>query len=204
MSTSTVVTNMALRKIGVTRIRNLSTDNSRAGRTARDVYDDVRRALLGKHSWNFAMRRAQLTASATSPTFGWDYAYPLPDDFVRMVSAHPTDSDDALVPYRLENQSSDDRVLLTQSNQIYIRYVFDLQDVAIMPSYFRDVFAFQMARELAAALNLPLTNIDLSDRAFRKELANAKTIDGQEDWPERMAEGSWVTDRDPNTDWAWD
>ena len=31
-----------------------------------------------------------------------------------------------------------------------------------------------------------------------------KTIDGQEDWPERMAEGSWVTDRDPNTDWAWD
>ena len=198
MATDTDIVNIALRRIGATRITSLASDTSKEAQVARDLFPEVRRDCLNLHTWNFAIKRAQLTASATDPTFGYDFAYPLPDDFIRMVSVHPHDDDEASVPYRLEYQEGDDRVLLTNSNQIYIRYVFDLDDVNVWSAAFRDVLAFQLARDLGAALGLSASLAELTDRAFHRKLARAKAIDGVEDWSETMAEGSWLTSRHPD------
>lgn len=198
MATATDIVNKALRRIGANRIDDLDTNQDHEGFVARDLYDECRRDCLNLHNWNFAITRAQLTAG-TTPTFGWDYAYLLPDDFIRLVSVHPFDDEETTVPYRLEYQDDDDRVLVTNANQIYIRYVFDLQDTNVMSAAFRDVLAFQLAREFAGALNKSTAAAELSDIAFRRKLARAKAIDGVQDYPESMAEGSWLTSRHPDT-----
>lgn len=201
MATSTDLVNVALRRIGGARINSLENTTSKDAVVARDIYDEARKDCLNLHTWNFAIKRALLTVSSTTPTFGFDYAYPLPEDFIRMVSVHPFNDDDASVAYRLEFQDGDDRVLLTDTNTPYIRYVFDLQDVNVMSAAFRDVLAFRLAREFAAALGKTAALADLSDKAFRRKIAQAKSIDGVEDFSEKMADGSWITERHPDTSW---
>ena len=198
MATPTDLVNIALRRCGANRISSLENDTTKEAISARDIYDEARRDLLYTHNWNFAVKRAQLTASATEPEFGWDYAYVLPDDFVRLISVHPSDDDESVVPYRLEFLDSEDRVLLCNANQVYIRYVFDLQDPNVMSAGFRDTLSWQLARELAAALSKSSAAAELADNGYRRALSRAKSIDGVEDFPEKMADGSWITDRLPD------
>jgi hypothetical protein len=202
MATPTDVVNIALRRIGAARISSLTQDSTKEAVAARDLYDEARRDLLNLHNWNFAIKRESLTASATSPTFGWDYTYPLPYDFIRMVSVHPHDDDNAAIEYRLEFQSGDDRVLLTNSNQIYIRFVFDMEDCNVMSAAFRDTLAWRLARDLAQALAKSTSAAEAADQNYRRVLSRAKSIDGVEDFPEKMADGDWITSRFPDTSWA--
>lgn len=195
MATATDVVNIGLRRIGSTRISNLLNDNSNEARIARDIYDEARRDLLSQHTWNFAIKRDQLTVSATTPEFGWDYAYPLPDDFLRVISVTQTDTDEAIVPYKLEFQSGDDRVILTNSNQLYLRYVFDCDDVSIYTAPFRDALSWRLARDFAAALSKSSASAELAEKMFIRTLNKAKALDGVEDWPEKMSEGDWVAAR---------
>jgi hypothetical protein len=202
MATATDIVNIALRRVGANRISSLENDTIKEAIVARDIYDETRRDLLNTHNWNFALKRDQLTASATEPEFGWDYAYILPEDFVRLVSVHPHDDDEATVPYRLEFMEGEDRVLVSNSNQIYIRYIFDIQDPNVMSAVFRDALAWQLAREFAAALSKSSSTAELADQGYRRSLSRAKSIDGVEDYPDRMAEGSWITDRHPDVSGA--
>lgn len=195
MATATDIVNIALRRVGANRISDLGNDTNKEAVVARDIYDEARRDLLYTHNWNFAIKRDQLTASATEPEFGWDYAYIIPDDFVRLISVHPHDDDEASVPYRLEFQEGDDRVLLCNSNAVYIRYIHDVQDPNVMSPGFRDTLAWQLAREFAAALSKSSSAAELADNEYRRALSRAKSVDGVEDYPEKMAEGSWLNDR---------
>lgn len=195
MATQTDIVNIALRRIGANRISSLENDSTKEAIASRDIYDEARRDLLNVHNWNFAIKRVQLTASLTLPVFGWDYAYILPEDFVRLISAHPSNDDDTIVPYKLEFQASDDRVLVSNATQIYLRYVHDLQDPNVMSATFRDTLAWQLARELAAALSKSNAAAEQADNGYRRALSRSKSIDGVEDYPDKMAEGSWITDR---------
>lgn len=199
MATKTDIVNIALRRIGANKITDIDRDTTKEAVAARDLYEEARKELLNLHTWNFATKRDQLEASATPPAYGWDYAYIIPDDLIRVVSVHPHDDDDASVPYKLEFQQGDDRVLLCDSNQVYLRYIFDQEDVNLMSPTFRDTLAWRMARDLAAALSKSTASAELADRAFRRQLTAAKAIDGQEDWPEKMADGDWLTSRFPDS-----
>lgn len=198
MATSTGICNIALRRIGGPRLGDLDTEKSHVADVARDIYDEARKDCLNLHTWNFATKRASLTVSATAPTFGWDYAYPLPEDFIRMVSVHPADDESSTIEYRLEFQTSDDRVVLCNSNTVYIKYVFDLQDANAFSAAFRDVLAFRLARDFAASLPQSNPTAELGDQAFRRKIAQAKAIDGIEQFPDRMADGSWASERWPS------
>lgn len=199
MATKTDIVNIALRRIGAERISNLDTDASKAAVAARDLYDEARKDLLNLHNWNFAVKRTSIAKSATAPAFGWDNAYPLPEDHIRLISVHPTDDDLATVEYRLEYQSSDDRVIVSDATSpIYIKYIFDMEDVNLMSAAFRDGLALRLARDLAAALSKSSAAAQLADAAYAKALSRAKSIDGVEDYPDRMADGSWLTARTPD------
>ena len=90
MPAVTDIVNKSLRMIGATRITSL-TDGSTNANAANDIYTEVRDELLRSHPWNFATKRAKLAQSATTPTFEFDYAYPLPSDWIRTVSVHDND-----------------------------------------------------------------------------------------------------------------
>lgn len=205
MPTPTDIVNIGLRRIGADRIGDLQSDSNKPARVARDIYQEARRELLSAHTWNFAAKRTSFDATvdadtADTPTFGWDYAYNLPEDFLRMVSVHPGDSDNSTIDYKLEFQEDADRVLLCNANKVYIKYVFDLEDMNAAGVAFRDALAWRLAREFAGALSKSTAAAQSADAAFRRALAHAKAVDGIENYPTKMDQGDWVRSRFSGSD----
>lgn len=65
-------------------VTSLSDDTTVARFMAR-WFGPARDALLQKYPWHFAKERRLLAADATKPAFGWDYAYTIPTDWVRVL-----------------------------------------------------------------------------------------------------------------------
>lgn len=198
--TATQICNLALIEIGATTLSSFENDQSKEGKTARAIFHHCRRLALSHCGWNGAKKSAQLTQMEdTTPTF-WTYAYEVPDDLVRILSVHPSNDPYTGVPYELQYQtgSGDDETeyaILANCNQLYCRYIWDQQDLAAMSPGFHDIFSFELARKFAVALAKTEATKDLTDKQLRRRLTIAKAIDGQQAYPERMAEGRWNLSR---------
>ena len=83
MASDVGIANAALRKLGQSPITSFSEAN-KAGRIANERFAESRDALLAEHPWNFALKRVSLAASATAPEWGYNNAFPLPTDYIRM------------------------------------------------------------------------------------------------------------------------
>lgn len=197
--TSTSICNIALTRIGAKEITSVENDANREAVICRRLFHVARRTVLASHHWNGAKRSVQLTqiAAATVTPIFWSYAYTLPTDFIRVISVHHSDDLNATCDFTIENanDADADNVLMSDSNQIYIQYVFDNQDIGTLSQGFRDVLAFQLARDLCLALGKSTSKYELTNREYRRALTNAKSVDGFDDYPKRLPDGSWVTSR---------
>lgn len=192
--TPTNIVNIALRRCGANRIGSLESDSSKEAIVARDLYQEARRDMLNSHTWNWAIKRVELD-EADTPAFGWDYAFALPDDFIRVISVHPYDDESSIIPYKLEFQDDADRVLVTNVDQVYLRYVADIEDPTVMSAAFRDTLAWRLTRDFANALAKSSAASTEADRQYQRQLMRAKFIDSTEDYPEDFATGSWLASR---------
>ncbi len=295
MASANGVINIALRRVGASRVSNWATGTDKEDILARDIYHEARRDVLGLHTWNHATRRVKLTKLTSAPGFGWDNAFAMPDDFIRVVSVHPADAEHATIPYKLEHiddtstsgtitvvtaadtatdtyqfkginlvdttltEGTDwDRTnadnnatatslataisvingltatassavitiasdngftlqsitlsdstattrtqptvkpqysLFSNSDTIYLRYVFDLDDMNIWSANMRDVLALRLARDFALPLTQDRLLAEKLDLLYEKKLSRSKSVDGVEDWPERQPAGSWFDSR---------
>lgn len=193
----TSICNIALARVGAKEISALETDTSREGGLCRRLFHPARRTALAAHHWNGAKRAAQLTAvSSLTPVF-YSYGYALPDDFIRLISVHPSDDLNAQTPYSLQNANSSlaDNVLMVDTSTCYIQYIFDNQDIATLSQGYRDVLSFVLTRDLCLALGKSASKFELTNKEYRRVLTLAKSVDGMEDYPERMADGTWIKSR---------
>ncbi len=77
------IVNLGLIKIGVKPISAL-TENSVPAIRANAVWEYIRNEVLEARDWKFAKTRYELAKNATTPLYGYDYAYTLPADFLRL------------------------------------------------------------------------------------------------------------------------
>ena len=85
MSTTKVsICNEALNLCGASSITSLDdgTDNARRCAT---IYDQTRKSLIRMHPWSCCKKRVVLSPTTTHPTFGFQNAFPLPSDFIRLL-----------------------------------------------------------------------------------------------------------------------
>jgi len=195
--TPTTMSNIALTRCGAAEITSFEDDESREAIMCRRLFHTARRTALAQHNWNGALRAVQLTENTAITPIFYSYAFTLPVDMLRLVSVHPSDDLRASCQYSLQNANSTeaDNILVTDSNQIYIRYIFDNTDLNTLSDGFREVLVFVLARDLCLAMGKSAQKYDLTNKEYRRALTMAKSIDGMQDYPERLAEGSWVTGR---------
>lgn len=158
------------------------------------IYDEVLADLLRSHPWNFATKRVELSQNATAPVFEYEYAYDLPDDFLRLISVHPSADATRAISYKEElgGASSDTRVLISASNELWLRYVYSLTDTALMPPDFIRAFQYALARDLAIPVAESNTMQDNFAKLSERWLAKARSADGMGATPERRPRGSWA------------
>lgn len=153
--TPTDLANMALSRLGMPRISDAD-ENIPSAISFRSHYKAVRDSLLRSHMWNFAVGRASLSAT-TAPAFGWEYAYALPADFLRLCTLNGRQAEKCLSEYTLEGGA-----ILTNDEEAKITYVRRITDATLFDPIFVEVLVFR----IASAIAMDIT----SDSAKRDEM----------------------------------
>jgi hypothetical protein len=78
------IVNSALASIGEDPISSLTEGNRRA-RVANRVFETQRDRTLMRYRWVFAIKRAQLAADPTPPSFGYENRYLVPSDLLQLI-----------------------------------------------------------------------------------------------------------------------
>jgi len=207
MATKTSLVNVALGYAMCDRVNAVDTDTSTEAKAARDVYDTKRQSLLRGYLWSFAKKRDVLSTVATVPDFGVDFAYALPADWLRTISVHPSDSDFSLCRYKHETilvSGTPTKVIVTNiSTAIYLRYVWDVETVALFDPMFQEAFAWDLATFFALKIKQSSQHADFCAGQMRRAISIAKSTNSIEDWPDPFPAGSWVTERDGWSGDSW-
>jgi len=204
-TSETQIANLALTRLGHYELSSLATDQTKEGRVMRAHYEPTRDLLLRAHPWNWAIARATLAASSTAPNHEYTYAYPLPDDFLKMVNTYneigvvtyfDAQVGQYIAPdqYRIEIVGGQ-RCIVTDESTCSIEYVSKVTDVAQFDPLFVDL----LAQRLACEVCYPITqNSALNERLwqiFEMKWRDATSSDAQEGTARDMIADAWIAAR---------
>jgi hypothetical protein len=165
--TPTDIANMALSRMGEPAISDIS-ENSPRAIACRTHYEIVRDSLLRSHPWNFAVGRAQLSAT-DDPAFGWEFAYVLPADFLRLSTLNGKQADKCVTDYTLESGA-----ILTNSSEAKVTYVRRITDPTLFDPIFTEVLVFRLASAVAMAINKESSVRDEMEQLAALRLSEAR------------------------------
>lgn len=202
MSSVVDIANRALTKIGASRIVSLSDDSTEAI-VVNSMFMIVRDDELRAHNWNFAMARAQLSADATPPSFGYDQRFLLPTDCLRVLMVGDILPGGDLSDYRNADDSAlwsieGGYILISRDGPLKLRYLRRITDTAKWDSSFVEAFACRLAAESCEAITQSSEKRQMAwneyDRAIRKAI-RARAIELP---PKAIADDTWVLSRTRN------
>jgi len=173
MATSKVeIANIALVGLRASTI-NSFTDETAEAIAVNVIWDNVRASELSKHPYNFAMKRASLPRLAEAPAFGYTYQFQLPVDCLRVHEAINN------MDFKIEGDK-----LLTNAEEVDIKYIFDNTDISTWTPSFKDLVAARLRIDLAYTLAADKEIIKLSQELYERKSREVKWIDASEDIPD--------------------
>lgn len=185
MSVSKVtICNNALSMIGANQIASFE-EESKLAQTCRNIYDTTRLALLRMHPWSCAKKRQILSPVTTYSSFGYGHAFPLPSDYVLIISANTE-------CYEVES-----RHILANVEEIRLEYVFNNETEQTWDSLLVEAMTLKMASKLCK----PITGSDAAGQSaeaqFQQLMRQAKAINAQERPSQdiQFAESSYIWER---------
>jgi hypothetical protein len=147
MATSVVsIANLALQKLGEPPIVSM-TENSAGARAMHACYEGLRDRELRANLWKFAKRRATLAPHATQPAFTFTYAFPVPNDFLRLIKPARVGLD-----WHLEYHEGVQAILTNDGDSLEIRYIARVTDPTVFDPLFVEMLACKMAWHCAESL----------------------------------------------------
>ena len=165
------------------------TDDTERARLCNSFYADARDAVLRLHPWNFAITRASLAQLTDTPSHGFAYQYSLPTSpyCLRVLGMEYED-----YIFKIENYSTQGRVLLTDESSAKILYVARITDTTQFDALFVDV----LTAKLAVDLTYPITNSsalqDKMQKLYELKLSDARSIDGQEGFIDDLVSSTFI------------
>lgn len=189
MSTDVGICNRALAMIGQPPITALvddpSTATNKAVMWASLLYPEVLLDLLATHPWRWASKRATLDEDTVEePDHGYEYAFYLPSDWVRMCEPSTNE-----ILYSVEGGR-----VLTNVEEFQCRYVYAVEDPELFPRIFIKALAAQLAAELAIPLAGKERLTQFWGRMALQYLNQAKATDATGEQPDEV-EDSWISAR---------
>lgn len=173
MSASEVqICNLALMKFGNLSISTLE-DATKEARFCKVFYPLMRDELVYSHPWNFALRRADISAQlATTPAFEWSYAYTLPADCLRVWELYGTEDEWVVESGEL---------LTNKEEEIYIRYIRQVTETGRFSPSFVNCLATRLGAEGAARLaDDNKMRISLLEELYKIQIPAARIMNAME------------------------
>lgn len=177
----------ALIRIGAAPITSFD-DGTAESEIAGALFAPARDALLSAYAWGFATGQLALTQLETAPIADFDYAYQLPTDFLRALSAG-TGARGRGLRYRLNKGA-----LHTDSNQVILTYVFRPEEEEF-PPYFDQALIARLAAEFTIPITENTSRAETLYRIAEKEYERARQVDAQQDTPGRIEDFTLIKAR---------
>ena len=190
MASQTGICNRALEKLGEDPIVSID-DGTKQAQALKRVYADTLNALLVEHPWHFAKKRAALPAAATAPAWGFDFAYPVPVDFLRLLAIK--DGPD----FSIEADPTGSQVILSdQAAPLNILYLYAVADPGRLPPAFVEALSSKLAFDICEDLTQSNAKKAATAQLFSADLAKAKRINGAQQQPDAYPVFSWLAARE--------
>ena len=174
----------ALLKLGADTIASFDEGTAEA-EIAANLYPSTRDALLSAHPWSFATAQATLALLAAEPVADFAYAFQLPADFLRALSAGPSGRGRGL-SYRII-----ERRLHTDTSDIILSYIFRPGE-SEFPPFFDQALIARLVAEFCIPLTESTSRAESLHKLAEAEFRRAKMIDSQQDTPGRIENFSLV------------
>lgn len=168
MPSSIKIASNALVLIGDNPI-NAFDEPGAGAQAAANLYEETKKRLLSAHPWSFALKQQRLNQLAGTPDTltGFQFAYQLPADLIRIWRAQLHSNYTLLGKQLLSNQSE---VLLT--------YIFDVNETDL-PPHFVKFLEYSLASDFAIAVTEDAKKAELYERKAINAGAQAMGIDAQ-------------------------
>lgn len=168
MSTTKVsICNEALNMCGASSITSFDDEDDNARRCAA-IYDQTRKSLIRMHPWSCCKKRVVLSPVATHPTFGFQNAFPLPSDFIRLLNAGTKD-------FEIENNH-----ILANTDTIQLVYIYDNKNEQTWDALLSEAMALYMCSKVAKPITGSQAEGDSAYQKLMNLLKQARAINGQE------------------------
>lgn len=194
VTSDTEICNLALADLGHYKISAIG-ESTKEGLLTDLFYGPTRDALLRSHPWNWAVKRVELSYDTNdTPTFEYDYAFPLPSDFLKMIrtSIEADGFNDG--DWRIE-YGTNGSVLVCNDDTISIEYVARIEDV----SRYDPLFVEVLAKMLAIKMCMRLTDNASLKQGLQAELKDiapfARYADATDSTPREITGDVWVMSR---------
>lgn len=178
----------ALIRIGAAPITSFN-DGTAESEIAGALYQTLRDSILSSYPWTFATGQIELTQLSSSPQSDFEYAYQLPNDFLRAISAGSS-ANSIGARYRISRDE-----LHTDYDSIVLNYIFR-PDEAETPPFFDTVLIARLAAEFCIPVTENTSRAELMFRIANKELATARSIDAMQDTPNKLEDFTLIDVRD--------
>lgn len=185
MASKTDIANRALSKLGEQRVSNVDTDNSKAAKVIRYMFDIVRDEMIAKYPWNFAIERAQIAKDSASPAWGFDNRYALPVDFLSLLEIKGKPK------YKIEG-----RYIVTNDNSpIFIRYIKRVVNTGDFDPVFVETFSSRLAYEGCEEITQSNTKKEALWQELQMNIKDAYASDAIQELPEDLEPDEWLIAR---------
>jgi hypothetical protein len=160
-----------------------------------DAYDSVVGYCLERGFWNFAMRAIQADSSASvTPTFGFNYAFAKPSDFVRLHSFGGTETFDPPLMEIVDEPN----YWYANVDPLFVRYVSNDTAYGLDLSLWSETFADYVANRLAVKTCKRITG-KAPDEDMKRDEKRARAValskDAMDEPPGFPPRGSWANSR---------
>lgn len=172
MANKIQIINLALRRLGCEPISSLSENNKRA-KVMNDIYELARKDSLEEHPWPFAIKRATLTAEASTPAFEYKYQFKKPTDFLRAISE-----------YNEETYKEEGSKLLADVDTLSLVYIYYNDDEDSYSASFTRSFYLRLAEEGCYSLSQDKSLKDQIQKEREDILAKARSYAAQGSSPQ--------------------
>lgn len=203
------IVNLSLGKIGVKRIASIDEDSDQAVR-AKAAWEYIRNEVLEAADWSFAKTRKILAKSTTVPLYTWNYAYPLPNDYLRLAKGTKTDPRvyPSGYPFIIETLPEKQLALLTNYNNtagsLFVNYIRIITDSSKYSPTFITMFSFRLAAELAIPMTEGMKKFEAMMTLYERWKKRAEgVLNSQNDLADEMGSDSWEDAGHEDVDLDW-
>ena len=170
--TAITLCSKALIKIGAKGITSFE-ENTAEAEVANQLYEPCLQNLLASYPWRFALTQKTLARLTDKPISDYQYAFQLPNDCVRVLSAGQNIRSSGL-NYKIVGQK-----LYTNAEAVILNYIRRPEENTF-PAFFIDALVGKLAAEFCLPLTESTTRTDYVKKMSETSIGTARLIDSQQ------------------------